>query len=237
MKMNKNQYIYDKISPNEVFYSVWGWTMFILVNSMLIFIAPVILLITFPFDRNRKVLAYLIKIFYRIFYILNFVQRHNIDYNGLKAPKKGERRIYVLNHASMFDVILMSLLPGPIKSIMKSSYAKIPVIGWIALLAGNIVLEDDPKKQNNLGVYHKVIRALENGSPVVIFPEGTKSRNSKVSRFYHGTFKIAKETEADLVPVIFDTWNVIRPGSMWIRDVNTTIKILDTVKYEEFKNM
>lgn len=235
--MNKNQYIYDKVTLEEIFFSVWGWAMFIIVNSIQIFIAPIILLITFPFDRNRKVIAYLVKIFYQLFYFLNFVQKHFIDYNGIKVPKKGERRIYVLNHASMFDVILMYLLPGPVKSIMKSSYAKIPVIGWIPLLAGNIILEVDPKKENSVGVYLEVVNSLENGSPIVIFPEGSKSRNSKINKFYHGTFMIAKETKSDLIPVVFDTWNVIRPGGLWIRDVKTTIKLLDPVKYEDFKDM
>jgi 1-acyl-sn-glycerol-3-phosphate acyltransferase len=223
------------VRPVEVFFSILGWTMFILVNTLQIIIAPFVLLLTFLFDRERKTLAYLIKFFSNVFYFLNFVQRNHVDRNCLKAPKKGERRIYVLNHASMFDVILIYLLPGPIKSLMKESYTKIPIIGWIAVLAGNIVLKEDI--DNRIGVYVTTVKRLENGSPVVIFPEGTKSKDSKIGKFYFGTFKIALETKSDLVPVVFDTWNVIRPGGLWIRDVDINIRILDTVKYDDFKDM
>ncbi len=231
-----NEIYVEKITLKEVFYTILGWSTFILVNSILIFFVPVILLFSFIFDKNKIVFAYIIKIFFKIFSFLNFVQKVDIDYNNHKAPKKGERRIYVLNHASMFDSILMNLLPGAIKSIMKEAYARIPVIGWIAVFAGNIVLKEDPSTGNQLDVYMSIIEKLEKGSPIVIFPEGTKSKDSKIGKFYHGTFKIALDTKADLVPVAFDTWNVIRPGALWIRDINPTIRILNTIKYDDFKD-
>lgn len=231
-----NEVIEKKIKTKEVFYTILGWTMFILVNSVLIFIVPIIFLFSIIFDKDRKVFSYIIKFFFYIFSFLNFVQNVDIDYNNLKAPKKGERRIYVLNHASMFDSILMNLLPGAVKSIMKEAYAQIPVIGWIAVFAGNVVLKESPSTGEQFDVYMNVIEKLERGSPIVIFPEGTKSKDSKIGKFYHGTFKIALDTKADIIPVVFDTWNVIRPGGLWIRDINPTIRILDTVKYDDFKD-
>lgn len=226
----------EKITLKEIFYTILGWSMFILVNSILIFLVPFILLFSIIFDKDRKVFAYIIKLFFYIFSFLNFIQRVDIDYNKLNAPKKNERRIYVLNHASMFDSILMNLLPGAIKSVMKEAYSHIPVIGWIAVFAGNVVLKEAPSTGDQLDVYMNIIEILERGSPIVIFPEGTKSKDSKIGKFYHGTFKIALDTRADLVPVVFDTWNVIRPRGLWIRDVNPTIRILDTIKYNDFKN-
>ena len=226
----------DKITIKEVFYTIIGWSTFILVNSVLIFIVPFIMLYSLIFNRNKKVFAYIIKLFFHIFSFLNFVQKTDIDYNNLKAPKKGERRIYVLNHASMFDSITMNILPGAIKSIMKESYARIPVIGWIATSAGNIVLKDIQTSGDQLDLYMKIIETLEKGSPLVIFPEGTKSKNSKIGKFYHGSFKIALDTKADIVPVVFDTWNVIRPGGLWIRDPHIVMRVLDTIKYNEIKD-
>lgn len=231
-----NKIIEDKLTIKEVFNTIIGWSMFILVNSALIFLVPFIMLYSFIFDRNKKVFAYIIKLFFYIFSFLNFVQKLDIDFNNLKAPKKGERRIYVLNHASMFDSITMNLLPGPIKSIMKESYARIPVIGWIATSAGNIVLKDVQTSGDQMDIYMNIIETLEKGSPLVIFPEGTKSKNSKIGNFHHGSFKIALDTKADLVPVVFDTWNVIRPGGLWIRDTRIVIRILDTIKYNNFKD-
>jgi 1-acyl-sn-glycerol-3-phosphate acyltransferase len=226
----------DKISIKEFFNSLVGWSMFIFVNTLQIIILPVVLIITLPFDKDKKIITYFVKIFCNLFYFLNFLQHNNIDYNNLKPPKKGERRIYAINHASMFDVILMFNLPGPIKSVMKESYTKIPVIGWIAMLLGNIILPEEDDGSNRMAVYMKTMEKLERGTPVAIFPEGTKSKDSKIGKFYHGTFKLALDTKSDIVPVVFDTWNVIRPDGLWIRDVNINIKILDTIKYDDIKD-
>lgn len=232
----KKIYIANEVTLYDLFYTIWGWTFFVLVNSVQIFILPIILFLTFLFDKDRKIVIYTIKVFCQIFYFLNFVQKTTLEKNNLKAPKKGERRIYIANHASMFDTILMYLLPGPIASIMKESYAKIPVIGWLSAMAGNVILKED-NTASNVNVYMKVVEKLEKGVPIIIYPEGTKSKDSKIGKFYNGAFKIALETKSDIIPVAFDTWNVIRPGNLWIRDVKHNIKILDTLKYDDFKNM
>lgn len=223
--------IKDKITLSHIFYTFWGWLMFIIVNIAQLILLPFIIFLTSPFDKNRVIPAYVIKFFSHIFYFLNFVEKNDINPDFINPPKKNERRIYALNHASMFDVILMYMLPGPIKSIMKKSYVKMPLIGWISVLAGNVLVDDD----NRVDVYYEVVKKLEAGCPFVIFPEGTKSKNSKIGKFQHGTFKMALETKADIVPVVFDTWNVIRPGAYWIRDVKPTFRILEPLKYEKIK--
>ncbi|OHD14525.1 MAG: hypothetical protein A2086_14330 [Spirochaetes bacterium GWD1_27_9] len=230
----KNRIIEDKITFLHIIYSIWGWFTFILVNIIQFCIAPFILLVTFPFDKDRKVMAYLIKFFCNIFYFLNFLQKNHYDFNGLKAPKKGERRIYVINHSSMFDSIIIYSLPGAIKALMKEAYLSIPLVGWISYLAGNVVLK--ASTSDGMKIYFDVIKKLESGSPFVIFPEGTKSKDSKIGRFYNGIFRIALETKSDIVPVLFDTWNSIRPGAFWIRDTKIHIKMLETIKYEDIKD-
>jgi 1-acyl-sn-glycerol-3-phosphate acyltransferase len=232
----KKIYIADEVTIFDLIYTIWGWAFFVIVNSIQIFVLPVIYVLTFLFDKDKKVVIYTIKVFCQIFYFLNFFQKTTVERNKLKSPKKGERRIYIVNHASMFDTILMYLLPGPIVSIMKEAYAKIPVIGWLSVMSGNLILMEDDTS-SNVNVYMKMVEKLERGVPIIIFPEGTKSKDSKIGKFYNGAFKIALETKADIVPVAFDTWNVIRPNYFWIRDVKHNIRILDTVKYEDFKDL
>ena len=230
------RYIKDKISVKEFFLTIIGYFAFISVSFILLFIFPLLIIISLIFDKNRNLYSYSIKIFYKIFYFLNFVQKTDIDYNGLKAPKKNERRIYIVNHASWFDVIIMFLLPGPIKSVMKQSYTKIPIIGWIAMLAGNIILKEEAETGEQIDLYMNIVEKLEKGIPIVLYPEGTRSKDSKIGRFYEGPFKIALETKSDIVPVVFDTWNVIRPDVFWIRDVRPTVRIMDAIKYEKIKD-
>ena len=54
------------------------------------------------------------------------------------------------------------------------------------------------------------------------------------NKFYNGGFRIIKNTKATVVPVVFDNWNVIRPGSFRIRDLNIHFKILDPIFFKEY---
>ncbi|HOF02069.1 MAG TPA: lysophospholipid acyltransferase family protein [Spirochaetota bacterium] len=231
----KSAYIKDKIKIIHVLYSFIGYLTFISVNLVLIAFIPLILIISLIFDRDKVLFSYAIKIFYRIFYFLNFPQRHKINMNGLKKPQIGQRRIYILNHASIFDVILMSMLPGAIKGVMKESYVKLPLIGWIAVISGNIILKEYMDAGEQYDFFVKLQEKLERGIPIVIYPEGTRSKNGKIAKFYDGAFKLALDAKADIVPVVLDTWNVIRPGAYWIRDVITSFEVLDTIPYDEIK--
>lgn len=234
-KKNKS-YIKDKIKISHIFYSFIGYLTFISVNLVLLALMPFIFIISLIFDRDKVLFSYAIKLFYRIFYFLNFPQRHKIKMNGLKKPQIGQRRIYILNHASIFDVILMSILPGAIKGVMKESYVRLPLIGWIAVISGNIILREYMDAGEQYDFFVKLQEKLERGIPIVIYPEGTRSKDGKIAKFHDGAFKLALDAKADIVPVVFDTWNIIRPGAYWIRDVITSFDVLDTIPYDKIKD-
>lgn len=227
----------DKILIRHLFFTIYGWTLFIVVNLIQFLIVPFLIPFSMIFDRNRVLFSYVTKFFSRLFFFLYFVEWINFDNNGLKPPKKGEKRIYVINHASQYDVILMYLMPGPIKFLFKQKWAKLPFIGWIAALSRNLVVRDDMTAAEIAIVFKKATKYLENRIPFIIFPEGTRSTNGKIGNFFHGTFKLALDNQADIVPVVFDSWNCIRPGALWIRDTRPTIKILNTIKYDDIKHL
>jgi 1-acyl-sn-glycerol-3-phosphate acyltransferase len=227
----------DRITPYHLFTTFWGWTMFLSISTLLLCFMPLLSLIALLFDRNKVFISYVVRVFFYTFYFLNFPQKITFNRNGVTAPTRGERRVYVINHASIFDSILMYSLPGSIKSLVKEYYTRLPIIGQVAVLAGNMVLPDEIGSQGDqINLYMKIIEQLESGSSMIIFPEGTRSKDSKIGRFQTGSFKIAQDTRADIVPVVFDSWNIIRPGTFWIRDVHHTLQILDPIPYESFKN-
>ncbi len=228
----------DDIKIQYIFYTIYGWFLFIVINVLQFFVfMPIVFILTFLFDKDRVCITYLTKIFSDLFHLLYFCQRIQYDKNGMKSPKKGEKRIYVINHASQYDVILMYKMPGVVKFLFKKKWATLPLVGWMAVIAGNVILKEDSKAADTIALFKKAETLMEKGYPFVIYPEGTRSRDGKIGQFFHGTFKLALDGGADIVPVVFDTWNAIRPGALWIRDVNPAIRILEPIKYDEFKHL
>lgn len=229
----------DTITIGHIFFSIYGWFLFLfLFLTNFIILVPIFALLTlFTWDKHKKFFTYLSKFFARSFFFLFFVHTININKKAVKAPKKGEKRIYIINHSSQYDVILMYLLPGPIKTIIKDKWAKRPLIGWLQAFTGNIIIKERTAFTDPARMFENVLNKLNAGIPVVIFPEGTRTMSGKIQKFHKGTFRIALATGADIVPVVFDSWNCIRPGALWIRDVKPAIRILDPIKYESYKHL
>ncbi len=230
--------ITDNISFADIFNTVYGWIAFLTINLIqFIFTIPIVIISLITFDKDRRLITYMTKFFTFAFFYTFLTYRIRIETNGVKPPKKGERRIYVVNHSSIFDVIMMLALPGCIKSLMKAYYTKLPLIGFFATISGHVVLKDDSDSTDYMDTLEKLGAKIERGNPLVIYPEGTRSRDGKIGKFYGGAFKIALDTKSDIVPVVFDSWNAIRPGAYWIRDTKPHIRILDPIPYNSIKDL
>ncbi|MCG8570712.1 MAG: 1-acyl-sn-glycerol-3-phosphate acyltransferase, partial [Spirochaetes bacterium] len=113
---------------------------------------------------------------------------------------------------------------------------KIPVFGLGVSVTGNVSVKRDGQG-SQLDNYLQAAEIVSAGYPLVIFPEGTRSRNGKMNRFQNSAFMLALEKKAEIVPVVLDTWNVLRPGSKLIRDHHFTLKVLDTIRFDEFQHL
>ncbi|HOV14630.1 MAG TPA: lysophospholipid acyltransferase family protein [Spirochaetota bacterium] len=157
----------------------------------------------------------------------------------LKQIKKSDNpRIYVINHSSIFDAILLFLIPDNIKILVKESYTKTPILGSIIKLNGHIVVKNSQNEEDGVEFYQNVVNQIKNGSVIAIFPEGTRSKDGNISRFKNGAFKIAYDTKSDIIPIVMDSWNIVRPSDgVWFRENKLYSKVLDTLHYENYKNM
>ncbi len=235
--MNKNYQYEDKFRLLHLFYSIWGFSLFIILLIIQFFILLPISLVAYliGLDKDKRVVTNFIKVSCNAFFILFFVHRIKMTKNGVKAPVKGQKRIYVINHSSIYDVILMFLLPGPIKFLVKEKWVKAPLIGWMQNFAGNIILKEERDSTESLDICKN---RLEQGVPIIIFPEGTRSEDGQIHRFHRGSFKLALDTESEIVPVILDVWDCVRPvGPPMIRDVKPYFTILKPIKYENFSHL
>jgi 1-acyl-sn-glycerol-3-phosphate acyltransferase len=124
--------------------------------------------------------------------------------------KKGEVYVITCNHNSLMDIPLSTpFIPGPNKTIAKTSFAKIPFFGWI--YARGSVLVDRKSDASRRKSFDDMKRTIKQGLHMCIYPEGTRNRtNEPLKQFYDGAFRLAIDVQKPILPaVIFNTKKVM----------------------------
>ncbi len=125
----------------------------------------------------------------------------------------GNTYIVTCNHNSLMDVPLSCpYIPGPNKTIAKSSFAKIPLFGFFYMKGS--VLVDRKNEQSRRQSIEKMKAVLERGMHMSVYPEGTRNRTSEpLKKFHDGAFKLAVNSGKAIIPaVMFNTKKVLPPG-------------------------
>ena len=130
------------------------------------------------------------------------------------------------NHASMVDIWAMFVaVPVPFRFIAKKQLGAIPLFGW-AMRAGRFIFIDRQNAASARRSIEEAARRIKSGQSVVIFPEGTRTRDGRLNPFKKGGFHLALDSGADIVPVAIQGSRPVMPrGSALIRSGTVRLEI------------
>lgn len=132
---------------------------------------------------------------------------------GTVPAYRPSNTVVVSNHQSQADPFLISRLPWEMKWLGKKVLFQIPVIGWSMVLAGDISLNRG-NRDSAKDAMARCATYLQRGMPVMIFPEGTRSKDGQLLPFKAGAFRLAIENQSDILPLaVSGTENALPKGS------------------------
>lgn len=135
---------------------------------------------------------------------------------GLEHVRMDAPQIFLPNHQSWFDVFaLITVIPKRYRFVGKKELEKIPVFGRCWRTGGHISVDrkDRVAAIAALDAAGEVIR--RDASSIIIFPEGTRSRDGRLLPFKKGGFMLALRTGVDIVPVAILGSRAILPKGKW----------------------
>ncbi len=124
--------------------------------------------------------------------------------------------VFVSNHQSIYDIpVLFVSLPLQLRIIAKASLGRFPVLGWHLRWTGHLLVD---RARAGASTLKQVARMMRRGHSLIVFPEGTRSRDGRVGRFRRGLFLLAIEARLPVVPVaVSGTRHVMRKGMLTTR--------------------
>lgn len=146
---------------------------------------------------------------------------------GIELVVKGQENlwsqrpaVFIFNHQSSADLFIVSkLIRKDATGIAKKELKNMPIIGQM-LMAGGAIFIDRKNREKAIEAMKPAVEALQQGTSIIIFPEGTRSRDYKLGPFKKGAFHLAMQAKVPIVPVIIRNAHDAMPrGSNLLRSV------------------
>ena len=212
-------------------YSTAFWT-FLVASCPVMFVgALAVFVVTAPFDRQRRVLHLYSCFWAQIYFYLNPLWRVRIEGRD-KLPWRGPA-VIVANHESLADILILFGLYRPFKWVSKASVFKVPFVGWNMRLNRYVPLVRGDKASIRQ-MMEDCRTHLRNGVPVLVFPEGTRSKDGDVKAFKDGAFRLAVEAQCPIIPVVVtgSARTLPKHGFVLRDEVNCQVRVLEPVHPE-----
>lgn len=147
-----------------------------------------------------------------------------------------EAVLIVSNHEGFFDpVSTVDIFASPVALIGKIELKKIPTLSYWITKFGSEFIDRDNMKQS-IRVIINASKTLKNGTNVLIYPEGT--RNTQDEEFKAGSFKIAQNAKAGILPMtVRNTSDIFENNNfLQLKKSKPVITIHPVIKYEDYKD-
>jgi 1-acyl-sn-glycerol-3-phosphate acyltransferase len=157
----------------------------------------------------------------------------HVSCRGLEKIDIRRAYVFMSNHVSHADSpALASVIPHPLHWVFKKELSKIPVFGWI-LLAGGQIMVDRSDPEGSKAVLERALSGLSGNNSVMIYPEGTRSRDGQLQPLKKGGFWMALQAGLPIVPVrVSGTREIVAADTLRIRPGNVVVEVFPPIPTE-----
>lgn len=207
--------------------NAWVWFETVTLVILATPFAFILFCLTAPFDKGRYAAGRFFRLLGVLTVKLNPLWKFEMSGDFITDPRRPY--VAVSNHESYADIFLISHLPWEMKWLSKETMFKIPCFGWMMRMAGDIEVRR--------GERTSIVKAMKEARDrlgkrvsVMIFPEGTRSRDGELLPFKDGAFRLALESGSPILPIVVaGTRDCMQKGTFRFQKARARVKVLPPI--------
>ncbi len=222
--------------PGRVVFSCL-YLAFIGLSSVVLFAAALLIRVLIHCFDRRLVVLNLFSSFWASLYIW-CMPLWSVRVVGREKMDMAKSYVIVSNHQSQLDILVAYRLFFPFRWVSKAEVFLLPFIGWNMILNGYVKLKRGDRDSSR-NMMERCEALLHKNISVILFPEGTRSRDGRVKPFKPGAFILAKKTGKPILPLVINNTRDALPKHSLVHNGRheMEIRVLDEIPYDGFKNM
>lgn len=215
--------------------SLFTWIYGLLFILLMFPVTFLIWVFSMPFDKERR-LVHRWMLFQGSFMAVT-CPLWRLTIEGREKIKQDEAYIMICNHQSILDILLLNRLGNSFRWVSKTENYRLPILGASMRMARYIEIERG-NKESVIRMMDLAVEALDKGISVMMFPEGTRSRDDQPGPFKTGAFQLALRANRPVLPIILDGTGKVLPkkGLKFSSGHRLRLKVLDPVYPSEMES-
>jgi 1-acyl-sn-glycerol-3-phosphate acyltransferase len=164
----------------------------------------------------------------------NILRVAGVDFEARYSPGFDRDKVsfFVCNHIDIWDAfIIYSAIPQFVRGLEHESHFKVPAYGWMMRRFGNVPVPPE----GNLAKYKQMMKltreTLDKGVSLIVFAEGTRTRDGRVGPLNPGVFRMAIQFGYPIAPMsIVGAYEFSKKGDWKLFPSKITVHIHDTIE-------
>jgi len=210
------------VSIMKILYSIFFFFGFSIGSLLLTGCIPVIAILPVKKASKQYIIRYI-----GHKYIKTLIELHpkvRLLKEGINTTTFKTPSVLISNHQSMSDILLFLALSPNILMLTKDWVWNNPVFGGLVRYCGHIRISKGYEK-----TLTDINRQVENGCSILVFPEGSRSKDGRIGRFHKGGFYIAQKLNLPVQSfLIHGACDVLSRNSFLINSGQITIRKFTT---------
>lgn len=148
-----------------------------------------------------------------------------VDVRGRQHLHAGQSCVIVANHLSLYDIwVLYGHLGVDFRWVAKQELRRVPIVGRACEVLGHVFI-DRSDSQRARASLERARQQIVDGTCILFFPEGTRSRDGRIRPFKKGAFRMAVDMQLPVLPLTINhTQHILPPDGL--RQTPGTAEIL-----------